>query len=45
MTKAMTDIVSSIGPASAVDTFKGPIQGLTESSGAAGISSNAPVIP
>ncbi len=37
VTKAMTDIVSSIGPASAADTFKGPIQGLTKSSGAAGI--------
>jgi membrane protein len=29
--------VSSIGPASAVDTFKGPIEGLTKSSGTAGI--------
>jgi membrane protein len=37
ITKAMTDIVSSIGPASAADTFKGPIQGLTKSSGAAGL--------
>jgi membrane protein len=37
ITKAMTDIVSSIGPASAADTFKGPIEGLTKSSGAAGI--------
>ena len=37
VTKAMTDIVSSIGPASAADTFKGPIEGLTKSSGAAGI--------
>jgi membrane protein len=37
ITKEMTDIVSSIGPASAADTFKGPIQGLTKSSGAAGI--------
>jgi membrane protein len=33
----MTDIVTSIGPASAADTFKGPIQGLTEGRGAAGI--------
>jgi membrane protein len=37
ITKALTDIVSSIGPASAADTFKGPIEGLTKSSGAAGI--------
>jgi membrane protein len=37
VTNAMTDLVSSIGPASAADTFKGPIQGLTQSSGAAGI--------
>ena len=35
--KTLTDIVSSIGPASAVDTFKGPIEGLTKSSGTAGI--------
>jgi len=37
VTDALTDVVSQIGPASAVDTFKGPIEGLTESSGAAGI--------
>src|SRR5215211_5830659 len=37
ITKALTDIVSSVGPASAVDTFKGPIEGLTKSSGTAGI--------
>jgi membrane protein len=35
--KTLTDIVSSIGPASAVETFKGPIEGLTKSSGTAGI--------
>jgi membrane protein len=35
--KVLTDIVSSIGPASAVDTFKGPIEGLTKSSGTAGL--------
>ena len=35
--KTLTDVVSSIGPASAVDTFKGPIEGLTKSSGTAGI--------
>jgi membrane protein len=37
VTKSLTDIVSSVGPASAVDTFKGPIEGLTKSSGTAGI--------
>jgi membrane protein len=37
VTDALTDVVSQIGPASAVDTFKGPIEGLTESSSAAGI--------
>ena len=37
VTDTMTDIVSSIGPASAAETFEEPIQGLTESSGAAGI--------
>ncbi|MEO8687395.1 MAG: YihY/virulence factor BrkB family protein [Solirubrobacteraceae bacterium] len=35
--KVLTDVVSSVGPASAVDTFKGPIEGLTRSSGTAGI--------
>jgi membrane protein len=37
ITKALTDVVSSVGPASAVETFKGPIQTLTQSSGTAGI--------
>ena len=37
VTDSLTDVVSAIGPASAVDTFKGPIEGLTESKGAAGI--------
>lgn len=37
ITKEMTTLVTSIGPASAANTFKGPIQGLTKSSGAAGI--------
>jgi membrane protein len=35
--KTLTDVVSSIGPASAVNTFKGPIEGLTKSSGTAGV--------
>jgi membrane protein len=37
VTNALTDVISSIGPASAVDTFKGPIEGITKSKGAAGI--------
>jgi len=37
ITKALTDIVGSIGPKSAVDALKGPIQGVTESRGTAGI--------
>jgi membrane protein len=37
VTKEMTDLVSSIGPASAAQTFKGPIEGLTNSSGTAGV--------
>jgi membrane protein len=37
VTDALTKVVSQIGPASAVDTFKGPIEGLTKSSGTAGI--------
>ena len=37
ITKALTDVVSSAGPASAVETFKGPIETITSSSGKAGI--------
>jgi membrane protein len=37
VTKEMTDLVSSIGPASAANTFKGPIEGLTKNSGTAGV--------
>jgi membrane protein len=33
----MTKLVTSVGPASAAQTFKGPIEGLTKSSGTAGI--------
>jgi len=37
ITRVLTDIVRSIGPASAVTALQGPIQGLTKSSGTAGI--------
>ena len=37
VTKEMTTLVTSIGPASAAQTFKGPIEGLTKNSGTAGI--------
>jgi membrane protein len=37
VTNALTDVVSSIGPASAVETFKGPIEEITSSRGTAGI--------
>jgi membrane protein len=37
VTKALTDVVSSVGPASAVETFKGPIETITKTSGTAGI--------
>ncbi len=37
VTKELTTLVTSIGPASAAQTFKGPIQGLTNSSGTAGV--------
>lgn len=33
-----TDVVASIGPSSAVDTFRGPLQTLTASKGSAGIA-------
>ena len=37
VTNALTDLVSTIGPASAVDTFKGPIEEITSSRGTAGV--------
>jgi membrane protein len=37
VTNEMTTLVTSIGPASVAQTFKGPIEGLTKSSGTAGI--------
>ena len=37
VTDALTEVVSSIGPASAVETFQGPIQEITSSKGTAGI--------
>ena len=37
ITKALTDLVSEVGPASAVETFKGPIESITASSGTAGL--------
>ena len=37
ITKEMTSLVSSIGPASAAQTFKAPIEDLTKSSGTAGV--------
>lgn len=37
VTKFLTDVVGALGPESAVDTFKGPIESVTSSSGTAGI--------
>jgi membrane protein len=37
VTKFLTDVISALGPASAVETFKGPIDSVTSSQGAAGI--------
>ncbi len=34
----LTDTISQLGPASAVDTFKGPIETITESSGSASLA-------
>jgi membrane protein len=38
ITRTLTKLVGSIGPASAVDTFKGPIQQITASRSTAGIA-------
>jgi membrane protein len=37
ITSTLTDVIGSIGPASAVETFKGPIEGITQNSGTAGV--------
>jgi membrane protein len=36
-TRTLTDIVSRLGPSTAADTFKGPIESITSNRGAAGI--------
>jgi membrane protein len=36
-TKFLTDVVGSLGPESAVDPFKGPIESITSNRGAAGV--------
>jgi membrane protein len=37
VTKFLTDVIGALGPASAVDTFKGPIESITSNKGAAGV--------
>ena len=37
VTKFLTDVIGSLGPSSAVDTFRGPIESVTSNSGTAGI--------
>src|ERR671923_2450518 len=37
VTKVLTDTVSQLGPASAADTFQGPIESITSNRGAAGV--------
>src|SRR5215218_6856393 len=37
VTKFLTDVIGALGPASAVDTFKGPIESVTSNRGAAGV--------
>ena len=37
-TQSLTEIISEIGPASAAETFEGPIKSITENSGTAGIA-------
>src|SRR3712207_3830125 len=38
VTKALTEIAGSLGPSSAVDTFKGPIESITSSDSKAGFA-------
>jgi membrane protein len=37
ITSALTKVISQLGPSSAVDTFKGPIESVTSNKGASGI--------
>jgi membrane protein len=37
-TESLTEIITEIGPASAAETFEGPIKSITESSGTAGLA-------
>jgi membrane protein len=37
VTKFLTDVIGSLGPSSAVDTFKQPIESVTSNQGAAGV--------
>jgi membrane protein len=37
ITRVLTDTISAVGPASAVDTFKGPIENITANQSAAGL--------
>ena len=37
ITRVLTDTISQLGPSSAVDTFKGPIESITANSGTAGL--------
>src|SRR3954471_10856419 len=37
-TQSLTEIINEIGPSSATETFKGPIESITKSSGTAGIA-------
>src|SRR6187200_3763153 len=37
VTKVLTDTISQLGPATAADTFQGPITSLTSSRGTAGV--------
>jgi membrane protein len=37
VTRFLTDVIGALGPASAVDTFQGPIESITANRGAAGI--------
>ena len=37
-TQSLTEIITELGPGSAAETFKGPIESITESSGTAGVA-------
>lgn len=44
VTRALTEVVATLGPASAIETFRGPIESVTANDGASGVSAIVGVV-